>query len=108
VFLTGRANKGQPTLSVLINTNDFALGISPLDNLIVGFALVLEHAALVLQAANLLLDIVLRAVLVVAADQHATFGKEGSGWTVHLVGALDLDVFLVVCVVVVVLRWGID
>lgn len=47
-ILMGGADKGQPTLPVFVNANDFAFGVPPFYNLIIALALVLEQAPLVL------------------------------------------------------------
>jgi hypothetical protein len=47
-FLVGRADKGQPTLSVPINTNNLSAGVSSFINLVVLATLVLEQLALLL------------------------------------------------------------
>ena len=42
-FLVGRADKGQPTLSVPINTNDLPAGVSSLIDIIILTTLILEE-----------------------------------------------------------------
>jgi hypothetical protein len=78
-----RADKGQPTLSVLVNADNLSTrGTFNELILAVAFALVLEHAAFLFQRADLLADVALSPA-VVAAHQLSTFGEEGSSRPVN-------------------------